>query len=279
MSRGRTAKKERKLHKAKPQRRLTLCALVILVGAYALQVTPGVKQRGWVAAVPDVVLIASLPWTAESGTPNMQWMLRFAIFSGAGNGAHPFCSELDIRISRATISRFEFNLLVEFARLANQRDAQNLRSFAMTDFAQQGSTHYTLYPITARRIERDATVEFWCDSTEQQYVTFEIVVSEHFLPSMCDMTLHHAATGELIPDRMDSRMINYGNPDPVEFLAWISRRTNSLHTLQYEEVTELEVRIRRRHGDAPGPTIFSKTYEIGDSEIGLRFTDPLRTSS
>jgi len=59
---GYEAKKERRLFKARRRWRWAFFAVFLLIGSYALHVTPQVKQRGWVAAVPTTVLIAALPW-------------------------------------------------------------------------------------------------------------------------------------------------------------------------------------------------------------------------
>ena len=59
---GYTAKKERRLFKARRRWRYVWLALLMLLAGHALRITPDVKQRGWVAAVPTTVLIAALPW-------------------------------------------------------------------------------------------------------------------------------------------------------------------------------------------------------------------------
>lgn len=59
---GYVAKKEHKLFKARRRWRWAFVAVFLLVGSYALRVTPEVKERGWVAAVPTTVIIAALPW-------------------------------------------------------------------------------------------------------------------------------------------------------------------------------------------------------------------------
>ncbi|MEM7228538.1 MAG: hypothetical protein AAF432_06955 [Planctomycetota bacterium] len=64
---GKTVKRERSLRKAKPRRRLALIALLILLLGYAGQVTPGVKARGWVAAIPTPVLLCAVPFIEPFG--------------------------------------------------------------------------------------------------------------------------------------------------------------------------------------------------------------------
>ncbi|MEM7228537.1 MAG: hypothetical protein AAF432_06950 [Planctomycetota bacterium] len=59
---GKTVKRERSLRKAKPRRKLAIVAVFILLLGYAGQVTPGVKARGWAAAVPTPVLLCAVPW-------------------------------------------------------------------------------------------------------------------------------------------------------------------------------------------------------------------------
>lgn len=58
---GYVVKRERKLYKARRRWKLAFLGMLLLVGAYALKVTPAVKDRGWVAAVPTTVLILALP--------------------------------------------------------------------------------------------------------------------------------------------------------------------------------------------------------------------------
>lgn len=59
---GCEAKRERKLFKAKRRWWLAAFAMLLLLGSYALHVTPDVRARGWVAAVPTTALIVGLPW-------------------------------------------------------------------------------------------------------------------------------------------------------------------------------------------------------------------------
>ena len=61
---GRTQKRERRLRRYRPARRFALLAWLLLIGAYALRVTPDVRARGWPAAVPMPVLLLLL--TRES---------------------------------------------------------------------------------------------------------------------------------------------------------------------------------------------------------------------
>lgn len=59
---GYAAKRERKLYKARKRWGVAWLGVFLMLGAYALHVTPGVRERGWVAAVPTTVLITALPW-------------------------------------------------------------------------------------------------------------------------------------------------------------------------------------------------------------------------
>ena len=59
---GREVKRERTLFRAKRRWGLAALGLVLLLGSHAWRVTPEVRDRGWVAAVPTTVMIAGLPW-------------------------------------------------------------------------------------------------------------------------------------------------------------------------------------------------------------------------
>jgi hypothetical protein len=59
---GYTAKKERRLFKARRRWRYVWLALLMLLAGHALRIAPEVRHRGWVAAVPTTVLILALPW-------------------------------------------------------------------------------------------------------------------------------------------------------------------------------------------------------------------------
>jgi len=59
---GYTAKRERKLYKARKRWRLVWLAIVLLLGSYGLRVTPTVRDRGWPAVVPTTVLIVIAPY-------------------------------------------------------------------------------------------------------------------------------------------------------------------------------------------------------------------------
>lgn len=59
---GYIAKRERKLFKARRRWGLVALALPMVIGSYALRVTPSVEQRGWVAAVPTTVAILAVPF-------------------------------------------------------------------------------------------------------------------------------------------------------------------------------------------------------------------------
>jgi hypothetical protein len=59
---GHQARRERRLFRARRRWRFAVLGLAMIVGGYALRVTPAVKQRGWVAAVPTTAIIAALPW-------------------------------------------------------------------------------------------------------------------------------------------------------------------------------------------------------------------------
>lgn len=59
---GYEANRERTLFKSRKRWRVVWLAVFLLAGSYALRVMPGVKDRGWVAAVPTTALIVSMPW-------------------------------------------------------------------------------------------------------------------------------------------------------------------------------------------------------------------------
>ena len=58
---GYLAKRERSLRRARRRWRIALLGVAIVLGGYALRVTPAVKQRGWVAAAPTTALMAMVP--------------------------------------------------------------------------------------------------------------------------------------------------------------------------------------------------------------------------
>lgn len=59
---GNAAKDDRKLYKGRRRWRFAWLAVLLVVTGYGVCATPGIKERGWVAAVPTTVLIAVLPW-------------------------------------------------------------------------------------------------------------------------------------------------------------------------------------------------------------------------
>ncbi|MFG0246810.1 MAG: hypothetical protein ACF8MF_12255 [Phycisphaerales bacterium JB052] len=64
---GKKHASRRAMRKTRRGKRWIALALVLWMGAYAIRVTPSVKMRGWVAAVPEPVLVLTIPFF--DGTP------------------------------------------------------------------------------------------------------------------------------------------------------------------------------------------------------------------
>lgn len=62
---GREAKGERALLKSRRRWRWTAVGVVVIAMAFVLHATPGVRQHGWVALVPDRVLVNSQDWQLQ----------------------------------------------------------------------------------------------------------------------------------------------------------------------------------------------------------------------
>ncbi|MCI0629573.1 MAG: hypothetical protein L0Y44_02835 [Phycisphaerales bacterium] len=94
--------------------------MMLLVGGYSLRVTPGVKQRGWVAAVPTTALALTMPsWRPDPGC-----------FGGFVYGSRKplsfderLLSELTTRAADVeSLSAFEGSLLTDMCRLQNAHE-------------------------------------------------------------------------------------------------------------------------------------------------------------
>ncbi len=59
---GYRVRRERQLYRGRRRWGLVALAMLLLLGSYAVHVTPGVRERGMVAAVPTTGLILALPW-------------------------------------------------------------------------------------------------------------------------------------------------------------------------------------------------------------------------
>jgi hypothetical protein len=107
---GYTAKKERRLFKARRRWRWAFVAVFLLIGSHALHVTAQVKQRGWVAAVPTTVIILVTPWLEVD--PELALQPYRIPTDGSGSSSELLYYELIVhRIRRFRLPRWQQNLL------------------------------------------------------------------------------------------------------------------------------------------------------------------------
>ncbi|MEM7228539.1 MAG: hypothetical protein AAF432_06960 [Planctomycetota bacterium] len=120
---GKTVKRERSLRKVKPRRRLAIVAFLILLIGYAGQVTPGVKARGWVAAVPTPVLLCAVPFLHPYEAGVHALVRPMWVQGNIAQGLTPTIDdrlvlELAQRITEEGVPRSHWNhLLCDIARL------------------------------------------------------------------------------------------------------------------------------------------------------------------
>lgn len=62
---GKKHASRRSMRKTRRSKKWIAVALVLWVGAYSASVTPKIQKRGWGAAVPRIVIVASLPFLSE----------------------------------------------------------------------------------------------------------------------------------------------------------------------------------------------------------------------
>lgn len=71
---GYLVKRERQFYKGRKHWKLALVAITLLFASYGVHIAPGVKERGWVAAVPTTALILALPWLEPDEVDAVAWL-------------------------------------------------------------------------------------------------------------------------------------------------------------------------------------------------------------
>ncbi len=107
--------RERRFYRGRRRWGLVAIALLLLLGSYAVHVTPAVRERGMVAAMPTTVLILYLPWY---DTEQSEAVLNQPISLPPANDL-PLLDQLynDLRVARlgekGALGRFNERLLVQ----------------------------------------------------------------------------------------------------------------------------------------------------------------------
>ncbi|MBO6738623.1 MAG: hypothetical protein JJ916_02065 [Phycisphaerales bacterium] len=112
---GKVHKTTRSMRKTRRGKRWVVAALLVFLLGYSLRVTPAVKDRGLWAAVPDSVLIATIPFTPRSvKRTEGRWQ---SILFGDSSIHEQAMFELWRRARQLELDRLDYLLIYAFARL------------------------------------------------------------------------------------------------------------------------------------------------------------------
>ncbi|MDY7108855.1 MAG: hypothetical protein SYC29_09475 [Planctomycetota bacterium] len=106
---GYAAKKERRLFKARRRWRYVWLALLLLLAGHALRITPEVRERGWVAAVPTSVLVYVAPVRDDA------WEIFDLFNSGPllGDAKDPLLIELRLRAAQRELTLWQWHVFLD----------------------------------------------------------------------------------------------------------------------------------------------------------------------
>ncbi len=171
---GYTAKRERKLRKGRRYWRFLLLVAMLLPGSHLLKVTPDVKQRGWVAAMPTTGLILCLPSLEPTASRNDKPALR-----RSNDPSDRLLMELiDHRIDNDSLWSMQERLLVERC------------------FAGDRSRELAPFPWTPRSARLLARSDPWTSHTARAGHKLSNAGLPVILDSMCTLRrhTHHGST-------------------------------------------------------------------------------------
>jgi len=112
---GYTASQEKYFRKLRIRKRLVALACVFFLASYGAHLYPGVKARGWVAAIPTTVLILMLPEAGSEAEERWDDVRREWVWN-------PLCFEMGMRLDSNRVADWQLSIAIRRARIIHTRE-------------------------------------------------------------------------------------------------------------------------------------------------------------